>query len=207
MERCTNFSSSGFGGRPNLLRFGWFMPASIRDSFMNFRDTVYDMNIKPIETRYAGYRFRSRLEARWAVYFDALRWSWEYEAEGYVLSNGQTYLPDFQFGPNFWAEVKAESALDTEFDKARQLVKDTGGVVLLLAGLPAESSVVIVDAEVEQLGYVVPGDSKYYPIYYDWYPVPGRSWPENCHIRTAAAQAARSARFEHGEKPFRTPSG
>ena len=29
-------------------------------------------NIKPIETIYNGYRFRSRLEARWAVLFDAL---------------------------------------------------------------------------------------------------------------------------------------
>ena len=27
---------------------------------------------KAIETRYAGHRFRSRLEARWAVFFDAL---------------------------------------------------------------------------------------------------------------------------------------
>lgn len=28
--------------------------------------------MKAIETRYKGYRFRSRLEARWAVFFDAL---------------------------------------------------------------------------------------------------------------------------------------
>jgi hypothetical protein len=28
--------------------------------------------IKAIETSYKGYRFRSRLEARWAVFFDAL---------------------------------------------------------------------------------------------------------------------------------------
>lgn len=26
-------------------------------------------NIKAIETEYKGYRFRSRLEARWAVFF------------------------------------------------------------------------------------------------------------------------------------------
>ena len=29
------------------------------------------MSIKAIETRYNGYRFRSRTEARWAVFFDA----------------------------------------------------------------------------------------------------------------------------------------
>ena len=30
------------------------------------------MKIAAIETKYKGYRFRSRLEARWAVFFDAL---------------------------------------------------------------------------------------------------------------------------------------
>ena len=39
--------------------------------------------IKPIETVYKGDRFRSRLEARWAVFFDAARIKWEYEPEGY----------------------------------------------------------------------------------------------------------------------------
>jgi hypothetical protein len=28
------------------------------------------MSAKAIETHYKGYRFRSRLEARWAVFFD-----------------------------------------------------------------------------------------------------------------------------------------
>lgn len=51
--------------------------------------------IKPIETYYKGYRFRSRAEARWAVFFDACNVEWEYEAEGYDLGNGLYYLPDF----------------------------------------------------------------------------------------------------------------
>ena len=29
------------------------------------------MEVKPIETTYNGYKFRSRLEARWAVFFDS----------------------------------------------------------------------------------------------------------------------------------------
>jgi hypothetical protein len=41
---------------------------------------------KPIETLYRGYRFRSRLEARWAVFFDRARIPWRYEPEGYDLS-------------------------------------------------------------------------------------------------------------------------
>lgn len=53
------------------------------------------MDIKPIETIYNGYRFRSRLEARWAVFFDAAGIEYEYEPEGYQLSDGTMYLPDF----------------------------------------------------------------------------------------------------------------
>lgn len=53
------------------------------------------MSIKAIETRYKGYRFRSRLEARWAVFFDALNINYRYEADGYNL-HGIHYLPDFQ---------------------------------------------------------------------------------------------------------------
>lgn len=51
--------------------------------------------IKPIQTEYKGYLFRSRLEARWAVFFDACGVDWEYEPEGYDLGNGLMYLPDF----------------------------------------------------------------------------------------------------------------
>lgn len=54
------------------------------------------MNIKPIETIYNGYRFRSRLEARWAIFFDALGIEYEYEPEGFVLTSGKCYLPDFK---------------------------------------------------------------------------------------------------------------
>lgn len=65
-------------------------------------------DIKPIETRYAGCRFRSRMEARYAVFFDALGIDWQYEPEGFTLSDGTRYLPDFYLpAQNQWAEVKA----------------------------------------------------------------------------------------------------
>ncbi len=54
------------------------------------------MKIKAIETIYNGYRFRSRLEARWAVFFDALGIKYEYEKEGYDLGELGWYLPDFE---------------------------------------------------------------------------------------------------------------
>ena len=69
--------------------------------------TMTDHTIKPIETQFKGYRFRSRLEARWAVFFDALGIQWEYEKEGYDLGELGWYLPDFWL-PEFnqWVEVK-----------------------------------------------------------------------------------------------------
>lgn len=66
---------------------------------------------KAIPTRYAGCHFRSRLEARWAVFFDELGVRWDYEAEGYSTPAGP-YLPDFLLHlrePTLF-EVKPESA-------------------------------------------------------------------------------------------------
>lgn len=51
--------------------------------------------IKAIETYYNGRKFRSRLEARWAVFLDALGVEYEYEPEGFV-KDGVCYLPDFR---------------------------------------------------------------------------------------------------------------
>ncbi len=63
--------------------------------------------IKAIETEYKGYRFRSRLEARWAVFFDTLGIAWEYEREGYDLGEAGWYLPDFWLPEcHTWLEIK-----------------------------------------------------------------------------------------------------
>lgn len=65
--------------------------------------------IKAIETRYAGCLFRSRLEARWAVFFDTLGIRWEYEKEGYDLGEAGWYLPDFWLPESStWVEVKSD---------------------------------------------------------------------------------------------------
>lgn len=47
-------------------------------------------NESAIPTVYAGVQFRSRLEAKWAAFFDLLKWKWEYEP---LDLNG--YIPDF----------------------------------------------------------------------------------------------------------------
>ena len=64
------------------------------------------MAIKAIQTVYKGYKFRSRLEARWAIFFDALGIDWGYEVEGYELSDGTWYLPDFVIDGKFTIEIK-----------------------------------------------------------------------------------------------------
>lgn len=50
--------------------------------------------IRPIPTRYDGYHFRSRNEAKWAIFFKKLGIPYRYETERYHV-NGVTYLIDF----------------------------------------------------------------------------------------------------------------
>lgn len=63
--------------------------------------------IKAMETEYKGILFRSRLEARWAILFDALELEWVYEPECFKLPSGLKYTPDFYI-PKFdlYVEVK-----------------------------------------------------------------------------------------------------
>jgi hypothetical protein len=77
--------------------------------------------LKAIETVYNGYRFRSRLEARWAVFFDALGIKYEYEKEGFDL-DGVQYLPDFWLPEqDCWVEIKGQEPTEEEKGKAELL--------------------------------------------------------------------------------------
>jgi hypothetical protein len=103
--------------------------------------------IQPIETRYAGCRFRSRLEARWAVFFDTLGIRWEYEPQGFMipcaLGASTPYLPDFLLMDcGTWVEVKGSEA-DLDHDlMARAAVHLPGAsvpnapTILLLGPIP-----------------------------------------------------------------------
>jgi len=87
--------------------------------------------IKPIETYYNGYRFRSRLEARVAVFLNVLGVEYEYEPEGFKLESGKWYLPDFRvkcYGTrgcktrkpfDLWIEVKGRMTRE-DADKIRE---------------------------------------------------------------------------------------
>ena len=86
-------------------------------------------DIKPIETVYKGYRFRSRLEARWAVFFDALGLKYDYEREGFSMSSlDKWYLPDFYLPDlEMFVEVKNKEQKMFEFDPQNHYAISVGG--------------------------------------------------------------------------------
>lgn len=172
--------------------------------------------IKAIETSYKGYRFRSRLEARWAVFFDALGLRWEYEPEGFELRNGLRYLPDFRITGvdtnqdpyTFWFEVKPGgvevSAKDKE--KMQAFVDAEIGLLILLDGPPEVRAYEGVDGNclwylwsIRRRPWWLIGEEPFEflgPLD-DWYQGGGEGFPLLHWER--AITAARSARFEHGE--------
>ncbi len=92
---------------------------------------------KAIETSYGGYKYRSRVEARWAVFLDALDIRYEYEPQGFDLKNVGPYLPDF-FLPDYeyWLEIKGKCPTADETDKAQQLAIETRQPVFVFYGPP-----------------------------------------------------------------------
>ena len=80
-------------------------------------------DIKAMETEYDGHRFRSRLEARWAVFFNAVGLTYEYEIEGFEM-DGTRYLPDFYI-PNLnrWFEIKGKPLSLGEIKKCEEFCR------------------------------------------------------------------------------------
>ena len=99
--------------------------------------SVFCSSVKPIETVYNGYRFRSRLEARWAVFLDSFGEEWEYEREGYELPSGR-YLPDFWL-PRLqcWLEIKPTQPTEHEKELCEDLNSEVGDAVIICQGRPS----------------------------------------------------------------------
>lgn len=176
--------------------------------------------VKAIETLYRGWRFRSRLEARWAIFFDVLGVKYEYEVEGFDLGDLGWYLPDFWLETvQMWAEVKRGKFNDKERGKVMALVEGTGFPCLMLDGTPADQAyygyepgewfddpptkregVFLTDYVLVE-GHNYPGTEGRFFTYTGNPPGDRRivdiigphSFP------TAPVAAARQARFEHGE--------
>lgn len=96
--------------------------------------------IKPIETRYNGYTFRSRLEARWAVFFDKAGIQYQYEPQGFT-DNVEMYLPDFYLSQwDTYAEVKGdEERYHNDLNKIYKIIKGKKSPIrrlLILGNIP-----------------------------------------------------------------------
>ena len=66
--------------------------------------------VKPIPATVYGVTTRSRLEARWIIFFERAGIPWEYEPQAYRVGS-RGYLPDFRIRPHHgadqaWMEIK-----------------------------------------------------------------------------------------------------
>jgi hypothetical protein len=93
------------------------------------------MEIESIETVYKDIPFRSRLEARWAIFWDTLKVPYEYEPKKFDFGEIR-YIPDFWL-PNQqkWVEIKGQMPNDIEIKKAQLLAQETQNDVAILSGL------------------------------------------------------------------------
>lgn len=142
------------------------------------------MTITAVPTTYADVRFRSRLEARVAVFFDGLGEEWRYEPERFNLALPRgTYLPDFWL-PRIRAYLEVKGELDGSERRARQFATQLTGLsaYLLVGDLPRVGS--LADGgwrNVEALTPAFEWDA--------WFP------PGNAFVQAAIA-GARAERFE-----------
>lgn len=179
--------------------------------------------IHAIETTYNGRRFRSRLEARWAVFFDALRTHYVYEPEGYDLKGSgwvRTDDPNILYLPDFWLpdlriylEVKPSDGM-MPFRRRGHAGPMSSFPLPLIAvfGEPGMCQIIeygdIGCADLAELG-VCPrcGSLRYgYRSDGDFTGTPCRcegdgDFEVNAALFSDAVQASLSARFEHGERP------
>lgn len=131
---------------------------------------MYD--IKPIPTIYKGQKFRSRIEAKWAVLFDLLKIVWVYEPDGFELSTGK-YLPDFYL-PEYEAFVevkpyyiKGDKQVAAWLEKGRMVANLTGKTFLFLFGNPNLLPTVLFDKDWEC--HVLPFIDKHKQKYGHWF--------------------------------------
>lgn len=93
--------------------------------------------MKVLNTKYNGYYFRSRLEARWAIFMDTLGVKYQYEPEVFDLDDNLYYLPDFYLPElDVYIEIKPVYPTKEEEIKASRLATVTGKDVYIFYGQP-----------------------------------------------------------------------
>ena len=176
--------------------------------------------MKAIETYYKGYRFRSRLEARWAVFFDLCQVDFEYEPKEFVLSDGTYYLPDFYLPDlHMYFEVKSAHLAGTDegnvaYKKMRDLANNQEGIFGgLVFGDPLMEKITDVETMETSMGlnfiyfFDDVGVSRLY-FTLDYKDISGKGTRMKLSLRDPLmemiienfAVRARQARFEHNER-------
>jgi hypothetical protein len=101
------------------------------------------MAVTSLRTQYGDILFRSRLEARWAVWMDEVGIKWEYEPVWLETRYGN-WLPDFRLEDGRWAEVKGVLS-PREHERLITLASLVGGHegrdVVLLGHMPKKRSI------------------------------------------------------------------
>lgn len=82
-----------------------------------------------------GCRFRSQLEARWAMVFTDVGVRWEYEPQVFRTEEGG-YLPDFRIGVQkpWWLEIKGPEPIERDYVRAAHVIGQTGQKFRFLVG-------------------------------------------------------------------------
>jgi hypothetical protein len=99
------------------------------------------MRIKAIETNVCGVYYRSRLEARWRIWFDSMGIPVNYEQVGFDVC-GTRYLPDFEVPEWGWhIEIKPDHITRMEAARIGRLFDTWGahteGALAVIRGVPA----------------------------------------------------------------------
>lgn len=182
--------------------------------------------LKVLQTRYGGLTYRSRTEARWAVFFDMIGLRHQYEPEGYEIRVGY-YRPDFWLPDlRMFFEVKGTDPTHDEVEKCQALCEAAECDMLMSSGAPEERfSLMWFDRGGQREGlYVIALDrnpkagfwllNEYDPDVNVAYVGPGndnqpRSGPMFSGALEAAYAEARSCRFQGDERrrPFQPLPG
>lgn len=123
---------------------------SIKDALKDVPDYIdkrNDYSIKAKPTLYNAINFRSRLEARWAVFFDNLGIDYDYEPETFKVPNGDQYTPDFYlphvYGRDekkgIFLEIKHGDWSKTDDKKIESVFKGSDQYIFLMIGEPLKN--------------------------------------------------------------------
>lgn len=172
---------------------------------------------RAVETKWHGCRFRSKLEARWAVVFEAMGLEWRYEPGGFVLGR-VWYEPDFIVSGldgrgSGWTFVEVKGSMD---ERSRRKVELLAGSwpVYVVGNMPYGKDALQMqfDAWCDDDAFhsftYIDGDSFGAALGVNEDGLPelfgaDSSYTASCDMETTRLcfDAASYARFDHGETP------